>query len=159
VESGFYGDTLQFEYFQYNPSYPSVLVPLFTDSSLTVTSDTVNYWISPNEYAQVNFAYQPNMAVKVLDLTPKSNGYAPGLIFMQLTSITPEGGQYCLFDSPAPTPEFLGSSSELLLILASMGLGLAFLRVHKHGWNACSELQRAALACGGIHRQRKQYSA
>ena len=133
VESGLYGDTLQFKYFQYNPTYPSILVPLFTDSSLTVTSDTVNYWISPNEYAQVNFAYQPNIAVKVVDLTPKSNGYAPGLLFTQLTNITPEGEQYCMFDSsPMPTPEFPTASTELLLIFASIGLSLGFLRAHRH---------------------------
>jgi hypothetical protein len=78
VESGLYGDTLQFQYFQYSPSYPSVLKPIFTDPGLTVTSDTVNYWINYNEYAPVNFAYTPNIAVKVVDLTPKSNGYVPG---------------------------------------------------------------------------------
>lgn len=133
IESGLYGDTLQFEYFQYNPTYPSVLVPLFTDSGLTVTSDTVNYWITPAEYTQTNFEYLPNLAVKVIDLTPGSNGYAPGLIFMQLTEITPQGGQYCQYDSaPIPAPEFPTTGSELLLILASMGLSLAFLRVRRH---------------------------
>ena len=133
MESGLYGDTLQFEFFQYSPSYPSVLVPLFTDSGLTVTSDTVNYWISPSEYAGANFAYQPNIAVKVLDLTPKWNSYTPGLLYMQLTSITPEGGQYCQYDSPPiPAPEFPTAATELLLILTSMGLSLAFLRVRRH---------------------------
>jgi len=129
VESGFYGDTLQFQYFQYNPTYPSVLNPIFTDPSLTVTSDTVNYWISYNEYAPVNFAYLPNIAVKVVDVTPKSNGYAPGLIFMQLTNITPQSGQYCPLDSPAPVPEF---QSVWLMIIASVVLGSVFLGVHKY---------------------------
>jgi len=132
VESGLYGDTLQFQYFQYNPGYPSVLVLVFTDSGLTVTSDTVNYWISPSEYAQINFAYQPNIAVKVVDLTSKWNGYTSGLLYMGLTGITPEGGQYCQYDSPPiPAPEFPTAATELLLILASMGLSLAFLKVHR----------------------------
>jgi hypothetical protein len=128
MESGFYGDTLQFQFFQYNPNYPSLLNPIFTDSGLTVTSDTVSYWINYNEYAQLNFAYQPYIAVKVVDVTPKSNGYMPGLIFMELTNITPEGNQYCQYDSPpAATPEF---QAEWLIILASVIPGLAFLRVH-----------------------------
>ena len=129
VESGFYGDMLQFQYFQYNPSYPSVLDPIFTDSGLTVTSDTVSYWINYNEYAQVNFAYLPNIAVKVVDVTPKSNGYNPGLIFMELTNITTEASQYCQYNSPASVPEF---QAEWLMIMASVVLGLLFLRVHKH---------------------------
>jgi len=129
VESGFYGDTLQFQYFQYNPSYPSVLNPIFTDSGLTVTSDTVNYWIGYGEYAPVNFAYQPDLAVKVVDVTPKSNGYAPGLLFMQLTNVSPGSGSYCAYDPSMPTPEF---QAQWLMIIASMMLGLVFLRVHKH---------------------------
>jgi len=133
VESGLYGDTLQFQYFQYSPSYPSVLYPIFTDPGLTVTSDTVNYWISYNEYAPVNFAYMPNIAVKVIDVTPKSNGYAPGLLLLELTNITPEGSQSCGFDSPppppAPIPEFQVS---WLMIMASVVLGLVFLQAHKH---------------------------
>lgn len=128
VESGLYGDTLQFQYFQYNPTFPSVLIPIFTDSDLTVTSDTVNYWISYGEYAQVNFAYQPNIAVKVVDLTPKSNGYAPGLIFMDLTNITPEGLQYCSYPNPMPAPEF---QVQWLVIVASIVLSLAVLRIRK----------------------------
>jgi len=129
VESGYYGDTLQFQYFQYNPSYPSVLTPIFTDSGLTVTSDTVNYWVGYSEYAPVNFAYSPNLAVKVVDVTPKSNGYAPGLLFMQLTNTTPESSQYCPYDPPIPTPEF---QADWLVILASVFLSLVFLRVHKY---------------------------
>lgn len=132
VESGLYGDTLQFQYFQYSPSYPSVLIPIFADSGLTVTSDTVSYWMSYAEYAQFNFAYQPNIAVKVVDLTPKSNGYNPGLIFMQLTNITPESGLYCQYDPPSPptpVPEF---RAEWLIIMASVALGLLFIRVHRH---------------------------
>ena len=127
MESGLYGDMLEFQYFQYNPSYPSLLYPIFTDPGLTVTSDTVNYWIGSGEYAAVNFAYLPNIAVKVVDVTPKSNGYIPGLIFLDLTNITPEGAQSCL--PPAPAPEF---QAEWLTIVAAMVLGLAFLRVHKH---------------------------
>jgi hypothetical protein len=132
VESGLYGDTLQFQYFQYSPSYPSVLYPIFTDPGLTVTSDSVNYWISYNEYAPVNFAYMPNIAVKVIDVTPKSNGYASGLLFMELTNVTPEGGQSCGFGyppPPAPIPEFQVS---WLMIIASVVLGILFLQVHKH---------------------------
>ncbi|HXZ90261.1 MAG TPA: hypothetical protein VEG61_04280, partial [Candidatus Dormibacteraeota bacterium] len=132
VESGLYGDTLQFQYFQYSPSYPSVLYPIFTDPGLTVTSDSVNYWISYNEYAPVNFAYMPNIAVKVVDVTPKWNGYASDLLFMELTSITPEGGQSCGFGyppPPAPVPEFQVS---WLMIIASVVLGLVFLQVQKH---------------------------
>ena len=126
VESGFYGDTLQFQYFQYNPTYPSALVPIFTDQGLTVTSDTVNYWIGAGEYAPVNFAYLPDIAVKVVDVTTKSNGYEPGLIFMELTNITPEGAQNCL--PPAPTPEF---QVQWLVIIVSIMLSLVLLRVHK----------------------------
>jgi hypothetical protein len=140
VESGFYGDTLQFQYFQYNPSYPSVLTPIFTDSGLTVTSDTVNYWIGYGEYAPVNFAYQPNLAVKVADVTPKSNGYPPGLLFMELTNINPGSGQYCAYDSPIPTPEF---QAQWLMIIASMMLGLVFLRVHKYYQPSEKESKRA----------------
>jgi hypothetical protein len=127
-ESGLYGDTLQFQYFQYNPSYPSVLYPIFTDPDLTVTSDTVSYWINSNEYAQANFAYLPNIAVKVIDVTLKSNGYAPGLIFMELTNINPEGSQYCQYDSPMSVPEF---QTQWLMVVASMVLGLLLVRVHK----------------------------
>jgi hypothetical protein len=126
VESGFYGDTLQFQYFQYNPSYPSVLVPIFTDSGLTVTGDTVNYWISHNEYVQANFAYQPNIAVKVVDLTPKSNRYPPGLIFMDLTNITPEGIESC--PSAVPAPEF---QVQWLVITVSIVLSLVFPKIRK----------------------------
>lgn len=130
MESGFYGDTLQFQYFQYNSSYPSLLNPIFTDSGLTVTSDTVSYWINSNEYAPLNFAYQPHIAVKVVDVTPKSNGYTPELIFMQLTNVTPEGNQYCQYDSPPiAAPEF---QAEWLIVIASLVLGLTFFRVHKH---------------------------
>ena len=130
VESGFYGDTLQFQYFQYNPTSQSVLLPIFTDSGLTVTSDTVSYWIGAGEYAQVNFAYQPNIAVKVVDLTPKSNGYAPGLIFLDLTSIAPEGLNYCPYPYPAPypAPEF---QVQWLVIIASIVLSLGVLRIRK----------------------------
>jgi hypothetical protein len=126
-----YGDTLQFQYFQYNPTYPSVLYPIFSDPSLTVTSDTVNYWVSYGEYAQVNFAYMPNIAVKVVDVTPKSNGYVPGLIFMELTNITPESNLYCPYESPVAAPEFPAASIEWLMIMASVLLALVFLRVHK----------------------------
>jgi hypothetical protein len=126
VESGFYGDTLQFQYFQYDPSYPSVLVPIFTDQGLTVTSDTVNYWIGAGEYSPVNFASLPDIAVKVVDVTTKPNGYVPGLIFMELTNITPEGAQNCL--PPVPTPEF---QVQWLVIMASIVLSLVLLRVHK----------------------------
>ena len=129
VESGFYGDTLQFQYFQYSTSYPSVLNPIFTDPGLTVTSDTVNYWINYNEYAPVNFAYMPNIAVRVVDVTPKSNGYMPGQIFMELTNLTPEGYQYCQIGSSAPIPEF---QSEWIIIMVSVALGLGFLQAHNH---------------------------
>jgi hypothetical protein len=129
VESGFYGDTLQFQYFQYNPSSPSVLTPIFTDPSLTVTSDTVNYWVNYNEYASANFEYMPNIAVKVVDVTPKSNGYTPGQIFFQLTNIIPEGSQYCQIDAPIPTPEF---QADWIIIMVSLALGLTFLRAHNH---------------------------
>ena len=127
MESGFYGDTLQFQYFQYNPTYPSVLVPIFTDPGLTVTSDTVNYWIGYGEYGGVNFAYLPNIAVKVVDVTPKSNGYAPGQLFFQLTNITPESGPYCQ-PPPAPAPEF---QVQWLVIIASIVLSLVALRVRR----------------------------
>lgn len=140
VESGFYGDTLQFQYFQYNPSYPSVLNPIFTDSGLTVTSDTVSYRINYNEYAQVNFAYLPNIAVKVIDVTRKSDGYMPGLIFMELSNTAPEGSQYCQNDSPASVPEF---QAEWLMIMASVVLGLVFLRVHKHDLSPEKDSKRA----------------
>ena len=126
IESGYYGDTLQFQYFQYNPTYPSILSPIFTDSDLTVTGDTVDYWISYTQYAQVNFAYQPYIAVKVVDITAKSNGYSPGLIFMQLTDTTPYNSQYCQYDPAIPTPEF---PAQWLIIVTSMLLGLAVLRV------------------------------
>lgn len=131
VESGLYGDTLQFQYFQYNPSYPSLLYPIFTDPSLTVTSDTINYWISYSEYANVNFAYSPNIAVKVVDVTPKPNGYIPGLLLMQLTNVSPESSVYCPYDSPVPAPEFPAAAAEWVAIMASVLLALAFLRVHK----------------------------
>ena len=131
MESGFYGDTLQFQYFQYNPTYPSVLYPIFTDPSLTVTGDTVNYWISYGEYAQVNFAYLPNVAVKVVDVTPKSNGYIPGLIFMELTNVTPESGPYCPYDSPVAAAEFVAAPVEWLVVMISIAMALLFFRVYK----------------------------
>jgi hypothetical protein len=127
VESGFYGDTLQFQYFQYNPSYPSVLNPIFTDPGLTVTSDTVSYWISYNEYGPVNFVYMPNIAVKVVDVTPKSNGYIPGQIFFDLTNINPEGYQSCPY-GPPPVPEF---QVDWMVIMVSVALSLALLKAHK----------------------------
>jgi hypothetical protein len=146
IESGFYGDTLQFQYFQYSRSYPSVLEPIFVDSGLTVTSDTVNYRINHNEYAQVNFAYLPNIAVKVVDVTRKSNGYAPGLIFMELTNITPEGSQNCQLDSSIPIPEF---QAEWLMIMASLVLGLVFLQVHKRYRSSVLLTVRRLHAVGG----------
>lgn len=129
IESGFYGDTLQFQYFQYSPSYPSVLNPIFTDPGLTVTSDNVNYWINYNEYAPVNFAYMPNVAVRVVDVTSKSNGYMPGQLFLELTNITPQGYQYCQIDSPAPIPEF---QTEWIIIMVSVALGSVFLQAHRN---------------------------
>ena len=128
VESGLYGDILQFQYFQYNPSYPSVLYPIFTDPDLTVTSDTVSYWINSNEYAGVNFAYLPNIAVKVVDVTPKSNGFPPGQILFQLTNLNPEGSQYCQYDAPTPVSEF---QTQWLMVMASVALSLLLIRVHK----------------------------
>jgi hypothetical protein len=128
VESGHYGDALEFQYFQYDPSYPSVLVPIFTDSGLTVTSDTVNYWISYIEYAQVNFAYQPNIAVKVVDVTRSSNGYWSGLIFMDLTNVIPESLQSCTYPAAAPAPEF---QVQWLVIVASIVLSLVALKIRK----------------------------
>ena len=139
VESGYYGDTLQFQYYQYASNYPSVLTPIFTDSGLTVTSDTVSYWVNYNEYAPVNFAYMPNLAVKVVDITPKSNGYTPGLIFMQLTSIAPEGAQYCQYDAPTPTPEF---QAQWLVIMPTVVLSLLLLRAHKHSRSPRRKNQR-----------------
>ena len=127
VESGFYGDTLQFQYFQYNPSYPSILNPIFMDPSLTVTSDSVSYWIHYPEYAPVSFAYMPDVAVKVIDVTPKSNGYAPGLIFMQLTNITPESYQSCQIGSTTSTPEF---QAQWVMVMVSLAMGSVFLQVH-----------------------------
>jgi hypothetical protein len=105
-----------------------VLTPIFTDPVLTVTSDAVNYWINYNEYAPVNFAYMPNIAVRVVDVTPKSNGYMPGQIFMKLTNITPANYQYCQVGSSAPIPEF---QNERIIIMVSAVLGLAFLQAHK----------------------------
>ncbi len=127
VESGFYGDTLHFQFFQYSGSYPSVLNPIFTDPGLTVTSDTVNYWINYDEYASVNFAYMPNIAVKVVDVTPKSNGYMPGQIFMELTNITPEGYQSCQIVSQS-VPEF---QADWSIIMVSVALSVVFLQMHK----------------------------
>jgi len=124
VEEGLYGDTLEFQYFQYTPTYPSILTPIFTDPGLTVTSDSVNYWIGYGEYAQVNFAYQPNIAVKVVDVTPKSNGYVPGLIFMDLTNITPQGLPYCT----SPAPEF---PVQWVVIVAAIALSLVVLKTRK----------------------------
>jgi hypothetical protein len=136
VESGYLGDTLQFQYFQYSPSYPSVLNPIFTDSSLTVTSDTVTYWIRYPEYAPVNFAYMPNIAVKVVDVTVKSNGYAPGLIFMQLTNVTPESFQSCGIISPPPgNPEF---QVTWLIVIVSLAVSLVLLRVRAVRKGYCS---------------------
>ena len=128
LQSGYYGDTLQFQYYQYNPSYPSVLTPIFSDNDLTVTSDTVSYWVGFGEYAQVNFAYQPYVAIKVIDLTPTSNGYPPGLIFFQLTNITPQSLQYCTNFDPNPVPEF---QLQWLVIVASIILSLGFLTIRK----------------------------
>jgi hypothetical protein len=135
VESGFYGDMLQFQYFQYDPSYPSVLNQIFTDPGLTVTSDTISYWIRYPEYGSVNFAYMPNIAVKVVDTTPKSNGYAPGLIFMQLTNVTPEGYQSCEIGPPTNTPEF---QVQWVMVIVSLAVGLAFLRVRPVKQKRCN---------------------
>jgi hypothetical protein len=128
VESGYYGDTLQFQYYQYSQSYPSVLNPIFSDSGLTVTSDTITYWVHYPEYATANFAYMPYIAVKVVDVTPKSNGYAPGLIFMQLTNINPEGYQSCPIPPPVQNPEF---PAEWVIAIVSVALAFAFLKAHK----------------------------
>jgi hypothetical protein len=154
VESGFYGDTLQFQYFQYSPSYPSVLTSIFTDPGLTVTSDTVNYVINYNEYAPVNFAYMPNIAVKVVDTTPKSNGYVPGQIFMELTNIFPEGYQSCQNDPPAPVPEFQAGWS---VIMVSVALALVFVqaRNHKYGMAATKKYPRLTTQDNGAQRQTK----
>jgi len=129
VERGLYGDMLQFQYYQYSPDYPSVLNPIWTDSGLTVTSDTVMYVISANEYAPVNFEYMPNIAVKVVDVTPKSNGYMPGQIFFQLTNIIPEGLGYCPVISSVQTPEF---QADWIITMVSVALALIFLQAHNH---------------------------
>jgi hypothetical protein len=127
VERGLYGDMLQFQYFQYSPDYPSVLTPLWTDSGLTVTSDTVNYVISASEYGSVNFEYMPNIAVKVVDVTTKSNGYTPGQIFFQLTNIIPEGLGYCQNIVSVQTPEF---QADWIITMVSVALALIFLQAH-----------------------------
>jgi hypothetical protein len=129
VERGLYGDMLQFQYFQYSPDYPSVLTPLWTDSGLAVTSDTVTYVISASEYASVNFEYLPNIAVKVVDVTPKSNGYMPGQIFFQLTNIIPEGYGYCQNIVSVQTPEF---QDDWIITMVSVALALIFLQAHNH---------------------------
>jgi hypothetical protein len=105
-----------------------MLNPIFTDPGLTVTSDTVSYWIHYYEYAAVNFAYMPNVAVKVVDVTPKSDGYAPGLIFMELTNIAPEAYQSCQIGPSTPIPEF---QAQWFLIMVSLALGSVFLQAHK----------------------------
>jgi hypothetical protein len=128
VESGFFGDTLQFQYFQYDPNLPSLLNPIFTDAPLTVTSDTVSYWIHYPEYAGVNFLYMPDIAVKVVDVTPKSNGYLPGLIFMELTNISPESYQSCQIDSSTPIPEF---QVPWLTAIISLAVSSVFIQVRK----------------------------
>ena len=79
----------------------------------------------------MNFAYLPYLAVRVVDVTPKSNGYIPGLIFMDLTNVTPESGPYCQYDSPVAAPEFQTASNELLVVIFSLAVALVFLRVHK----------------------------
>jgi len=127
VETGHYGDTLQFQYFQYDPGSSSQLQPIFTDPGFTVTSDTITYWIHYPEYRPVNFAYQPYIAVKVVDVTTKSNGYTPGLIFMQLTNIMPESYQSCQPDAPVNAPEF---HAEWLAAITSLAVSLAFLQLH-----------------------------
>jgi hypothetical protein len=71
----------------------------------------------------------PNIAVKVVDVTPKSNGYMPGQIFMQLTNIIPEGYHSCQIDPPAPVPEF---QADWIVIIVSMALSLIFLQAHNH---------------------------
>jgi hypothetical protein len=141
VESGYYGDTLQFQYFQYEETYPSDLVAIFTDTGLTVTSDTVNYWISAHEYAAVNFAFLPYLAVKVVDVTAKPNGYVPGLIFLQLTNISPESGPYCESNSSNPTPEFQ-TGWYTYIIMASVALSLVFLRVNARNRSPQKHRQR-----------------
>jgi hypothetical protein len=128
VESGLLGDTLQFQYFQYDPNVPSALNPIFTDTGLTVTGDTVSYSIGYQEYAPANFVYMPYIAVKVFDVTPRPNGYAPGLIFMQLTNISPESYQSCQIDSSTAAPEF---QAQWFVVMISLAASLLFLRAHK----------------------------
>jgi predicted secreted protein with PEFG-CTERM motif len=114
VESGYYGDSLLFQYYQYSPTLPSVQNLIFTDGPLTVTSDTVQYWIQSSEYSSINFAYQPYIAVRVTDITVK-NGISPGQIFFQLTQVAPEGYQGCAQSSP--TPEFPSYAPMILLAM------------------------------------------
>ena len=125
LESGYFGDTLQFQYYQYDPNLPSALNLIFTDAPLTVTSDSVSYWIHYPEYAPVNFAYMPYLAVRVVDVTPKSNGNIPGLIFMQLTNISPESFQSCQVDSPISTPEF---QLQWVVVMISLAAGSLFVK-------------------------------
>ena len=125
LESGYYGDTLQFQYYQYDPNLPSALNLIFTDAPLTVTSDSVSYWIHYPEYAPVNFAYMPYIAVRVVDITPKSNGNIPGQIFLQLTNISPESFQSCEVDSPISTPEF---QLQWVVVMISLATGLLFVK-------------------------------
>jgi hypothetical protein len=125
LESGYFGDALQFQYYQYDPNLPSALNLIFTDAPLTVTSDSVSYWIHYPEYAPVNFAYMPYIAVRVVDITPKSNGNIPGLIFMQLTNISPESFQSCQVDSPISTPEF---QLQWVVVMISLAAGLLFVK-------------------------------
>jgi len=71
--------------------------------------------------------YMPNIAVKVVDVTPKSNGYMPGQILFELTNITPEGYQSCQV-GPPPVPEF---QTDWMMIATSVALSLVFLQAHK----------------------------
>jgi hypothetical protein len=68
--------------------------------------------------------------VKVVDTTPLPNGYARGLIFLQLTSITPENYQQCgnsAVTTSTSVPEF---QADWLVIMIVMAVALAFIHVH-----------------------------
>jgi hypothetical protein len=82
------GHPIQFVYYQYSPSNPSGLSPLWTDTQYATGSGSISYTIDGSEWSGFNFASLPYIYVTVQDIdVPTNNPYI--ILYSAPTSIEP----------------------------------------------------------------------
>jgi len=92
-EEGHGGHQIEFVYYQYAPSTPNQLIPIFTDGGpgqpplYASTDDTLTYQIQASEWSSVNFNIAPDIYVVVEDLTVPNNN-SPIALLSKATGAT-----------------------------------------------------------------------